>query len=134
MRAIQPYLKTYIKHTYIGGENKKSNEKIDPYFNNPIADYFKSEYKRISQKDDCYLDNSKLNKLLEISADYPTFKELLPEILEKFFKITFPSGNKPSTKWLIIDGNWSGILNGEYDQYITDTTQEKEKEIDGWTL
>ena len=114
--------------------NKKKEKKIDPYFNNPIADYFKSEYKRISKKDDCYLDNSKLNKLLEISADYPTFKERLPEILEKFFKITFPSGNKPSTKWLIIDGNWAGILNGEYDQYLTDTTQENEKEIDGWTL
>lgn len=131
---IKDNIKTYIKHTYIGGENKKSKSKIDPYFNNPIADYFKSEYKRISKKDDCYLDNSKLNKLLEISADYPTFKERLPEILEKFFKITFPSGNKPSTKWLIIDGNWSGILNGDYDQYITDTTQEKENEINGWTL
>lgn len=131
---IKDNIKTYIKDTYIGGEYKKSKSKIDPYFNNPIADYFKSEYKRISKKHDCYLDNSKLNKLLEISADYPAFKEQLPEILEKFLKITFPSGNKPSTKWLIIDGNWAGILNGEYDQYITDTTQKKDKELDGWTL
>lgn len=130
-------IKYIIKDTLKGdeGENhKKNTPKIDPYFNNPIAEYFKSEYKRISKKDDCYLDNFKLNKLLEINSDYPEFKERLPEILEKFFKITFPSGNKPTTKWLIIEGNWTGILNGEYDQYITDETQESKKECDGWTL
>lgn len=134
---IKDNIKTYIKDTIKGDEgenNKKNTPKIDPYFNNPIAEYFKSEYKRISKKDDCYLDNFKLNKLLEINSDYPEFKERLPEILEKFFKITFPSGNKPTTKWLIIEGNWTGILNGEYDQYITDETQESKKECDGWTL
>ena len=134
---IKDNIKTYIKDTIKGDEgenNKKNTPKIDPYFNNPIAEYFKSEYKRISKKDDCYLDNFKLNKLLEINSDYPEFKEHLPKILEKFFKITFPSGNKPTTKWLIIEGNWTGILNGEYDQYIADETQESKKECDGWTL
>lgn len=134
---IKDNIKTYIKDTIKGDEgenNKKNSPKMDPYSNNPIAEYFKSEYKRISKKDDCYLDNFKLNKLLEINSDYPEFKERLPEILEKFFKITFPSGNKPTTKWLIIEGNWTGILNGEYDQYIADETQESKKECDGWTL
>lgn len=101
-------------------ENKlKNTPKMDPYFNNPVADKFKAEYKKILKKSDCYLDNFKLNKLLEINADNPEFLNLLPEILTKYSKLNFTNG-KPSLKWLIVEGGWAGILNGEYDQYISE--------------
>lgn len=115
---IKDNINTSIKDIYIGNEDKKPTIKYDPYFNNPIADLFRNEYKKLYKKNDCYLDNFKLNKLLEIGITYPEFKERLPEILKKFSQITFTGGKKPTLKWLIIDGNWTGILNGEYDQYI----------------
>lgn len=115
-------IKHIIKDTLKGNEeenNEKNTPKIDPYFNNPVADKFKAEYKKIFKKSDCYLDNFKLNKLLEINSDNPEFLNLLPEILTKYSKLNFTNG-KPSLKWLIIEGGWAGILNGEYDQYISE--------------
>lgn len=128
-------IKHIIKDTIKGDEgedNKKNTPKIDPYFYNPVADKFKAEYKKILKKSDCYLDNFKLNKLLEISSDNPEFLNLLPEILTKYSKLNFTKGT-PSLKWLIIDGGWAGILNGEYDQYITEDKKDSEPE-ETWTL
>jgi hypothetical protein len=90
----------------------------------------------ILKKDECHLDNFKINKLTELRAEHPVFFERLPEILTKYSKITFPSGNKPGTKWLILEGNWTGILNGEYDQYIKDeeTSEQTYDRKDGWDL
>lgn len=122
-------IKYIIKYTIKGDEeenNKKNTPKIDPYFNNPVADKFKAEYKKIFKKSDCYLDNFKLNKLLEINSDNPEFLNLLPEILTKYSKLNFTNG-KPSLKWLIIEGGWAGILNGEYDQYISEDKKDSEE-------
>lgn len=129
---IKDNIKTFIKDNNIEGKDKKSSKKIDPYFNNPVADKFKAEYKKILNKPDCYLDNFKLNKLIEISSDNPEFLNLLPEILTKYSKLNFPKGT-PSLKWLIIEGGWAGILNGEYDQYITEDKKDSETE-ETWTL
>lgn len=130
---IKDNIKTYIKDIHIG-EDKKNTPKIDPYFNNPVADKFKAEYKKIFNKSDCYLDNFKLNKLIEINSDNPDFINLIPTILEKFSKITFTKAKKqPTLKWLILDGGWAGILNGEYDQYINDE-QESDSPKETWNL
>ena len=130
---IKDNIKTYIKDIHIG-EDKKNTPKIDPYFNNPVADKFKAEYKKIFNKSDCYLDNFKLNKLIEINSDNPDFISLIPTILEKFSKITFTKAKKqPTLKWLILDGGWAGILNGEYDQYINDE-QESDSPKETWNL
>lgn len=132
----------------------EKNKKFDPYFNNPVTDKFKSEYNKI-YKSKCYLDNYKINKLLEISSENPNFTEKLPEILNKFSKLKFFKGEKatkPTLKWLILEGGWAGILNGEYDQFIDkpapelkkdwttnelltcDTSIYDDKEVDGWSL
>lgn len=134
---IKDNIKTCIKDIHIG-EDKKNTPKFDPYFNNPITDNFKAQYKKILKKDDCWLDNFKINKLLEIKAACPDFEKFLPEILTKFSKITFSSGNKPTLKWLIQEGGWAGILNGEYDQYIPDESSKNNtndnKLPDDWDL
>ena len=128
---INTLLNTSIKENE-EENNKKNTPKIDPYFNNPVADKFKAEYKKIFKKSDCYLDNFKLNKLLEINADNPEFLNLLPEILTKYSKLNFTNG-KPSLKWLIIEGGWAGILNGEYDQYISEDKKDSNSE-ETWSL
>lgn len=134
---IKDNIKTCIKDIHIG-EDKKNTPKFDPYFNNHITDNFKAQYKKILKKDDCWLDNFKINKLLEIKAACPDFEKFLPEILTKFSKITFSKGNKPTLKWLIQEGGWAGILNGEYDQYIPDENNENNtndnKFPDDWDL
>lgn len=126
-------IKDIIKDTLKGNEGEKSSKKIDPYLNNSIAEYFKSEYKKISNKNDCFLDSFKLNKLLDIDSEYPEFKKRLPEILTKYSKLNFTNG-RPSLKWLIIDGGWAGILNGEYDQYIETEEQQKNEEDETWEI
>lgn len=95
------------------------SKKIDPYFNNPIIEKFKAEYQKAFRVQRCYLDNIQIHKILEISADYPEFVEKMPEIISKFRKIKFTNGiGAPSLKWLINEGNWASILNGERDKNI----------------
>lgn len=114
---IKDNIKTCIKDIYIEGEEKKVTKNFDPYFNNPIVEKFKKEYEKNFDKKRCYLDNFKINKLIEISVDNPDFVEKLPEIIKKFSKLKFT--NAPATlKWLINEGGWAGILNGEYDSFI----------------
>ena len=124
---IKDNLKTSL-NTCIKEETQTSNKKFDPYFNNPLVEKFKKEYERIFKVQRCYLNNFQINKITEICADNPEFIEKMPEILEKMKKIKFTKG-ATSLKWLLESGNWSGILNGDYDQYIA------EEEInDGYDL
>ena len=103
--------------------------KFDPYFNNPIVEKFKKEYEKNFDKKRCYLDNFKINKLIEISVDNPDFVEKLPEIIKKFSKLKFT--NAPATlKWLINEGGWAGILNGEYDSFV----KNEDSQNDGFDL
>lgn len=63
-------------------------------------------------------------------TDNPEIINQMPEIVKKYSKLNFSNGiGRPSLKWLLNDGNWSGILNGDYDKYL-----EEEEVIDGWTL
>lgn len=135
---IKDIINTSIKDIYKEETNTNDSKKIDPYFNNPAVNKFKAEYEKIFKTNRCYLDNFKINKLLEISIDTPEFIENIPLIIEKFSKIKFSNGiGKPTLKWLINDGNWASILNGEYDQFIEDESAEN-AESDGvkekWTL
>lgn len=105
-----------------------SNSKnFDPYLNNPIIEKFKTEYQKRFKRTRCYLDNFQINKLIEINTDNPDFVENIPLIIEKFSKIEFSNGiGKPSLKWLINEGNWASILNGERDQNIKDENTQKD--------
>lgn len=117
-------------NTCIKEEQTNSSKKFDPYFNNPLVEKFKKEYERIFNKPRCYLNNFQINKIIEICAEAPEFIEKLPEILEKMKKIKFSQGST-SIKWLLESGNWSGILNGEFDKYIQEETPE---DLDGWDI
>ena len=136
---IKDILNTSIKDIYINTDtniNADTNKtkKFDPYFNNPIVENFKKEYEKKLKIKRCYLDNFQINKLTEISIDNPDFAENIPLILDKFSKIKFSNGiGKPSLKWLINDGNWARILNGECDQYI-DGIQNTNYEEESWKL
>ena len=124
------YIDIYIKENT--DTNKSKN--FDPYFNNPIVDKFKKEYEKNFKAKRCYLDNIQINKLIEIQTDNPDFIENLPEIIQKFSKIKFSNGiGKPSLKWLINEGNWASILNGERDQYI-EGVQNTNYEEESWKL
>lgn len=130
--------KDIIKHTikdiYKDENTINSNTKnFDPYFNNPVIEVFKNEYVKVFKKSNCYLDNIKINKLTEIYLEDKNFINQIPEILNKFSKIRFSNGiGAPTLKWLINDGAWASILNGEYDQYIVDENSESEET--GWKL
>lgn len=127
---IKDNIKTCIKDiSLIGEEKKEGTKKFDPYFNNPIIEKFKKEYEKNFDKKRCYLDNFKINKLIEISVDNPDFVEKLPEIIKKFSKLKFT--NAPATlKWLINEGGWAGILNGEYDSFV----KNEDSQNDGFDL
>nr|DAT89599.1 MAG TPA: replication protein O [Caudoviricetes sp.] len=134
---LNTYLNTLLKEKREKFNNKNSNKKLpknfDPFLNNPIVEIFKQNYKKILKKRDCYLDAIKINRLTEIYTDRPEIIDQIPDIITKYSKIRFTGMvDPPSLKWLINEGGWAGILNGEYDQYMQEPTNERTD--DGWTL
>ena len=115
---------------------KKTKEKIfkiDPYIN-PYKKIFTEEYEKIFKRD-CFLNNAQHLKLVEIAAEIPNFKELIPTLVLKFSKITFDFDGvkkQPGLRWLLEDGNWAGVLSGEFDSNIEDT-QIKGNKDDGYS-
>ena len=106
--------------------------KIDPYIN-PDKKKFTEEYKKIFHND-CYLNNMQHTKLVEIAAEVPNFLELIPVLVLKFSKITFNFDGvkkKPGLRWLLEEGNWAGVLSGEFDAQI-EGEQEGRKQNDGY--
>ena len=107
--------------------------KIDPYIN-PYKKIFTEEYEKIFKRD-CFLNNAQHLKLVEIAAEIPKFKELIPTLVLKFSKITFDFDGvkkQPGLRWLLEDGNWAGVLSGEFDSNIEDT-QIKGNKDDGYS-
>ena len=107
--------------------------KIDPYIN-PYKKIFTEEYEKIFKRD-CFLNNAQHLKLAEIAAEIPNFKELIPTLVLKFSKITFDFDGvkkQPGLRWLLEDGNWAGVLSGEFDSNIEDT-QIKGNKDDGYS-
>ena len=107
--------------------------KIDPYIN-PYKKIFTEEYEKIFKRD-CFLNNAQHLKLVEIAAEIPNFKELIPTLVLKFSKITFDFDGvkkQPGLRWLLEDGNWAGVLSGEFDSNIEDT-QIKGNKDDGYS-
>ena len=73
-------------------------------------------------------------KLVEIAAEVPNFLELIPVLVLKFSKITFNFDGvkkKPGLRWLLEEGNWAGVLSGEFDAQI-EGEQEGRKQNDGY--
>lgn len=96
---------------------KNFSKKFDPFFN-PVVRSFKEEYRKVF-KQVCYLNAGQTRSLVEIAADNPGFKEIIPELLERYKNtiFQFKTGKKrPSLRWLLEDGNWSGVMNGDFEE------------------
>ena len=109
---------------------EKTVKKDDPY-TGKIQAKFCAIYKEVFGKP-CYLNNAQRLALVEIKFENPDFEENLPVLIEKFSKIKFVFDGKVQKvglRWLLEQGNWSGVLSGDFDNNIED-----EKENDGWDL
>ena len=107
--------------------------KIDPYIN-PYKKIFTEEYEKIFKRD-CFLNNTQHLKLVEIAAEIPNFKDLIPTLVLKFSKITFDFDGvkkQPGLRWLLEEGNWAGVLSGEFDNHIVEK-QTKGDQNDGYS-
>lgn len=122
------------KDIYINKDNSsKEDFKIDPYIN-PYKKIFIEEYKKIFKRD-CFLNNTQHLKLVEIAAEIPNFKDLIPTLVLKFSKITFDFDGvkkQPGLRWLLEEGNWAGVLSGEFDNHIVEN-QTKGDKNDGYS-
>lgn len=109
---------------------EKTVKRDDPY-TGKIQAKFCAIYKEVFGKP-CYLNNAQRIALVEIKFENPDFEENLPILIEKFSKIKFMFDGKVQKvglRWLLEQGNWSGVLSGDFDNNIED-----EKENDGWDL
>ena len=109
---------------------EKTVKRDDPY-TGKIQAKFCAIYKEVFGKP-CYLNNAQRLALVEIKFENPDFEENLPVLIEKFSKIKFVFDGKVQKvglRWLLEQGNWSGVLSGDFDNNIED-----EKENDGWDL
>lgn len=109
---------------------EKTVKRDDPY-TGKIQAKFCAIYKEVFGKP-CYLNNAQRIALVEIKFENPDFEENLPILIEKFSKIKFVFDGKVQKvglRWLLEQGNWSGVLSGDFDNNIED-----EKENDGWDL
>ena len=109
---------------------EKTVKRDDPY-TGKIRAKFCAIYKEVFGKP-CYLNNAQRIALVEIKFENPDFEENLPILIEKFSKIKFMFDGKVQKvglRWLLEQGNWSGVLSGDFDNNIED-----EKENDGWDL
>ena len=125
------------KYIYDNKEIQK-NKKDDPY-TGKIQALFCAEYKKVFGKS-CFLNNAQRLALVDIDFENPDFKENLPVLIEKFSKIKFNFDGKVQKvglRWLLEDGNWSGVLSGDFDDNIAtdEVTEEKTyNREDGWDL
>lgn len=121
------------KDIYINKDNSsKEDLKIDPYIN-PYKKIFTEEYKKIFKRD-CFLNNAQHLKLVEIATEIPNFKDLIPTLVLKFSKITFDFDGvkkQPGLRWLLEEGNWAGVLSGEFDSN-NEEIQTKGNKNDGY--
>lgn len=111
-------------------KEEKTVKRDDPY-TGKIQAKFCAIYKEVFGKP-CYLNNAQRIALVEIKFENPDFEENLPILIEKFSKIKFMFDGKVQKvglRWLLEQGNWSGVLSGDFDNNIED-----EKENDGWDL
>ena len=118
-------------NTYIYDNKEIQKKKKDDPYTGKIQALFSAEYKKVFGKS-CFLNNAQRLALVDIDFDNPDFKENLPVLIEKFSKIKFNFDGKVQKvglRWLLEDGNWSGVLSGDFDNNIED-----EEENDGWDL
>ena len=120
--------------------NSPERKREEPY-TGKIQQLFMAEYKKVFKKD-CFLNNPQRLALTEIDFENPNFRENLPLLISKFSKIKFNFDGKKQgvgLRWLLEQGNWSGVLSGDFDYAIEEKAAEEETEKtysreEGWDL
>ena len=128
---------TYI-YDYIEEQKTEKIKKDDPFYGH-IQKVFCEEYKKVFKRN-CFLNYAQKMALVEIDYENPDFEENLPILIEKFSKIKFVFAGKVQKvglRWLLEQGNWSGVLSGDFDDNIATDEVIEEKTYsreDGWDL
>mgnify|MGYP004520046427 CR=1 FL=1 len=87
------------------------SEKEKEYIN-----IFCNYYEKIFNKK-CYLGKQEQCALISIIKTEPSVLNNIPLLLGKYSRIHFDKGHV-TLKWLLLNGGWTSILNGEYDRQI----------------
>lgn len=121
---------TSYKDSYKKKERNKEREedykRIDPFVN-PIKTLFLEEYKK-EMGNIPRLSSFECNRLLELSANNPDIKELIPEAVRRLKRIDFGDIQfTPSASWLLKGNNFERVINGEFEPKKTDYERLREK-------
>lgn len=119
IKDIYKYI--YLKENLNKNKNKNLPSKCDPFIN-PIIRIFKDEYKKLFEQS-CYLNAAQTKCLVELASDNQNFNEIIPELLKKYKNTIFEfktGKRRPSLRWLLEGGNWSGVLNGDFEEIEED--------------
>ena len=93
-----------------------NEKKLDPFFDNPIIQEFQKNHLLVFGCK-AFLTANQRQKLMELNADIPDFKEEIPNILRKLKEVDFDFPNfTPTANWLLKDDNCTALLNGAYDK------------------
>ena len=104
-------------HTLI--ENKEEKEKEKEERNPDPYTQLRPELQKIWKQEtgeNLFISNSELLKAAEMSAEYPDFLTELPNCIKVLKSIQFPSGYKPTLRFLLEEKNYTDIRNGAYNK------------------
>lgn len=93
--------------------NGKEKQKFDPYVNNPIVDFFKTQYKEIIGLD-LRVGTTQIAKLIELYNDYEDFNELVPKALKTAKLLKWDKCDPTNSFWLLDGDNLMKVATGMY--------------------
>lgn len=106
--------------------NKEKTKKLDLYIN-PIKTYFLEEYEREFGTQP-RLSSFDCNRLIELAADNPDIKEIIPEALKRLKRIDFSDIQfTPGASWLLKGNNFERVMNGEFEPKKTQAELYRER-------
>lgn len=101
-------------------------KKLDPYVN-PIKTFFTEEYQKIIGKKP-FLSNQDCHRLIELAADNPDIRDLIPVALKRLKAIKFDGIDfTPSANWLLKENNFERVMNGEFEKQKSTREQQIER-------
>lgn len=110
--------------------NSEKIKSIDPYIN-PIKTFFLEEYQKIMGSMP-RLSSYECNRLVELSANNPDIKELIPEAVRRLKRIDFGDIQfTPTASWLLKGNNFERVINGEFEPKKSEYEKLKEKLLGG---
>lgn len=100
---------------------KKLN--FDPYFNNPILDFYKTQYKGIIGFEP-RVGTAQINKLIELYNDYDDLNELIPQALKTAKKLKWDKCDPTNSFYILEKDNLMKLATGMYK--VSDEASEEE--------